>query len=156
MKYNEKYDRYVSKGGLVYRYDKKKDRLILSNQYYVHGYLVHNMKKDNRFIHLLVHRLVWETFNGEIPQGYEIDHINGVRDDNRLENLRCVTHAENINNPLTRNHISESKKGNIRSEFGAKFKEHFGITYYENTKLYKREQWWYLHHNKTCRWEKNV
>ena len=28
MKYNEKYDRYVTKGGLVYRYDKKRDRLI--------------------------------------------------------------------------------------------------------------------------------
>lgn len=29
MRYNEKYDRYVTKGGLVYRYDKKNDKLIL-------------------------------------------------------------------------------------------------------------------------------
>lgn len=31
MKYNEKYDRYVTKSGLVYRYDKKTDRLIQCN-----------------------------------------------------------------------------------------------------------------------------
>ena len=29
MQYNEEYDRYVTKGGLVYRYDEKKGKLIL-------------------------------------------------------------------------------------------------------------------------------
>ena len=46
-------------------------------------------------------RIMWEAFNGEIPVGMEIDHINTIRDDNRLENLRMVTHKENCNNPLT-------------------------------------------------------
>ena len=106
-----------------------------------------------------VHRLVYETFVGEISNGYEIDHINTIRDDNRLENLRCVTSYENNNNPLTRKHRSEAQKGNqyrkgiTRSEFGIKFKEHFGITNYENPKLYHRELTWYKRHNKVCRWE---
>ena len=43
-------------------------------------------------------RLVWNTFNGDIPEGMEIDHINTVRDDNRLSNLRLVTHKENCRN----------------------------------------------------------
>lgn len=44
----------------------------------------------------LVHRLIWETYNGEIPEGFEIDHINRNKLDNRLENLRLLTHKENL------------------------------------------------------------
>ena len=33
------------------------------------------------------HRLVWIMHFGEIQKGYEIDHINHVRSDNRIENL---------------------------------------------------------------------
>lgn len=48
-----------------------------------------------------VHRLVWEAFVGKIPDGMQIDHINTIRDDNRLINLRCVTCSENHANPIT-------------------------------------------------------
>lgn len=44
-------------------------------------------------------------------------------------------------------------KGNMRSEFSRKFKEHFGITHYQNTKLYNKEYLWYRKHNNKCRWE---
>lgn len=46
----------------------------------------------------LVHRIVWEMHNGEIPYGLCIDHINGVRNDNRICNLRLVTVSENNRN----------------------------------------------------------
>ena len=36
------------------------------------------------------HRLVWEAAHGPIPSGFQIHHVNGVRTDNRLENLECV------------------------------------------------------------------
>ena len=51
--------------------------------------------------HVLTHRLVWEAFFGEIPEGYEIDHINTIRNDNRLSNLRITTHKANCNNPAS-------------------------------------------------------
>jgi hypothetical protein len=44
----------------------------------------------------LVHRLVWESVNGEIPAGYEINHKNGNKRDNRIENLECVTPSQNV------------------------------------------------------------
>jgi hypothetical protein len=37
------------------------------------------------------HRLLWKVFKGEIPPENTIDHINGVRHDNRLTNLRLGT-----------------------------------------------------------------
>ena len=43
------------------------------------------------------HRLVWLYVNGEFPNDF-IDHINGIKNDNRIVNLRDVTHAENLKN----------------------------------------------------------
>lgn len=43
------------------------------------------------------HRLAWLYLHGSFPQN-QIDHINGVRRDNRLSNLRCVSNAENGRN----------------------------------------------------------
>ena len=64
----------------------------------------------------IAHRLIWQVFNGEIPEGMEIDHINTDRLDNRLDNLRLVTPSENKRNPLTIEHykISNRNKGAIR------------------------------------------
>lgn len=41
------------------------------------------------------HRVVWEMFNGPIPEGLVINHINGVRGDDRIENLELVTTVVN-------------------------------------------------------------
>lgn len=62
---------------------------------------------DGKIYHFQLHRLIWMEANGQIPSGYEIDHINTVRDDNRISNLRIMTHQENSNNPLTLQHFSE-------------------------------------------------
>lgn len=45
-----------------------------------------------------VHRIIWEIHNGPIPDGLQIDHINGIRSDNRIENLRVATGRENSQN----------------------------------------------------------
>lgn len=41
------------------------------------------------------HQIIWIMTNGEIPIGMQIDHLNGVRDDNRLCNLRLVSRRQN-------------------------------------------------------------
>jgi hypothetical protein len=42
------------------------------------------------------HRFIWEYFNGPIPKGLQINHINGLKTDNRLKNLELVTPKENM------------------------------------------------------------
>lgn len=44
------------------------------------------------------HRIIWEMHNGEIPKGMQIDHINRVRCDNRIKNLRLATNQSNQRN----------------------------------------------------------
>ena len=49
-----------------------------------------------------IHRLVYLAFRGPIPENMVIDHIDGNRNNNSLDNLRCVTQANNVQNPNTK------------------------------------------------------
>ena len=55
------------------------------------------------------HRIIWLLYTGG-PLG-EIDHINGDRSDNRIANLRSVTHAENCKNAARRSDNSSTAIG---------------------------------------------
>ena len=50
---------------------------------------------QNGFKSLSVQRFVWECFNGIITGDKVIDHINNIRDDNRLCNLHLMTQQQN-------------------------------------------------------------
>jgi hypothetical protein len=43
----------------------------------------------------LIHRIVAEAFLGPCPHKWEVDHKNGIKTDNRVENLEYVTSSEN-------------------------------------------------------------
>ena len=45
---------------------------------------------------IAAHRFIWITINGKIPNGFQINHINGNTRDNRLLNLEVVTATENV------------------------------------------------------------
>ena len=142
MRYNRKTDRYVSKEGLIYRYDSYQDKLILCSLSTTRGYSTFGSHGKT----YTVHRIVWETFKGEIPEGMEIDHINAVRSDNRLENLKCVTHTENCHNPHYTAKLSKRNKGNKyalgNGKYAKRFHDHFGVWPYEHMKLYEREMYY--------------
>lgn len=80
------------------------------------------MQIDGKFYS--VHRLVYETFFGEIPEGMVIDHINGIRDDNRIENLRCITQSENAMNAQSNGHKCQHKVGQYEINSDVLIKEY--------------------------------
>lgn len=45
-----------------------------------------------------VHRIIWVLHHGEIPEQMAIDHIDGNRSNNSIENLRCTTYSINAKN----------------------------------------------------------
>ena len=61
------------------------------------GYLFHMVRKhgQNGQKGYYVHRFVYECFNGIIPDGKVIDHVNNIKDDNRLCNIQLMTQQEN-------------------------------------------------------------
>lgn len=83
---------YIKETGLVRKIDsfgnlrevKTKDK---------NGYLFFNFNRKK----YTVHRVVWFYENGEWPE-LLIDHINGIKTDNRIENLRLATISQNLQN----------------------------------------------------------
>lgn len=67
--------RYFNSSGYVMVYDRSHLR-VCSN-----GYVREHIK-------------VWMGANGDIPQGYLIHHINGIKSDNRLVNLSCIPRGQ--------------------------------------------------------------
>lgn len=56
------------------------------------------------------HRLAWIFISGAMPR-WQVDHINGVRDDNRSANLRDSMQSENNKNRVNQKNSSSKLKG---------------------------------------------
>ena len=62
-----------------------------------HRYLYVGLYKNGKQQLFRVSRLIWSAFNGPIPEGMQVNHINEDKTDNRLVNLNLMTPKENIN-----------------------------------------------------------
>jgi hypothetical protein len=77
-------------------YDTKLEK-FLKFQINRDGYLVVTLTNDlNKRITLRIHRLMALAFISNPDNKPEVNHKNGIKTDNRLENLEWCTHAENI------------------------------------------------------------
>ena len=82
------------------------------------GYIMMNWKlPDGKRRFLRLHNVVWETHNGPVPIGLEIDHMDMNKANNLITNLRLVTHAQNIR-------LAREQLGNWSAEALTKIKPH--------------------------------
>jgi hypothetical protein len=68
-------------------------------------------------------RLIWVYHNGDIPDGLYVDHINRIKEDNSIDNLRLVTHQENL--------FNSKSKGYYFNKVAKKYQAYIRV----NTKL---------------------
>lgn len=84
----------VSDEGQVY---SMKSKRLLTISDHGDGYKTVALKKEGKPKHPFVHRLVYEAFVSLIPKGYEVNHKDENKSNNRLDNLELLTHWENVN-----------------------------------------------------------
>lgn len=78
----------VDADGRVWRNDRRAENRT-------GGYLQVKVMIAGKRYYTCAHRLVWRALVGPIPHGMVVNHINGVKDDNRPSNLELVTYSEN-------------------------------------------------------------
>lgn len=62
-----------------------------------YGYYSVSLSGHGRTTTTTAHKIVAEAFYGKRPEGLVVNHKNGIKTDNRIENLEFVTHKQNIN-----------------------------------------------------------
>ena len=98
-KYNPSIGKIMSVGG---RRGGHKEDYVLGEYLDSSGYPMVILRVNGDSKTFKVHRLIAEN---ELPNpnGYtDVDHKNGCKTDNRVENLHWCTHSENVNNPITK------------------------------------------------------
>ena len=116
------YENYlIYNDGLVF--SKKRNKFLKPNlnQY---GYYQLSLCKNNKKKTFRIHRLVALHYIPNPQNKLEIDHINRIKTDNRVENLRWVTHSENnlnkdliITNTSGFKNIKKQKNKNCKQGF---------------------------------------
>jgi DNA-directed RNA polymerase specialized sigma subunit len=91
----------ITKKGDIFSYKQKKKRKLKQQKasqskkgYFQVRLFNEEFKKGKLFY---VHRLMYETFVGEIPEDREIDHIDGDTSNNNIDNIQILSRRENIN-----------------------------------------------------------
>lgn len=74
------------------------------------AFLCRNSKREHYKWHRIIAKTFPELIEGEWFEDAEIDHCNGVKTDNRPNNLRWVSHSDNMNNPITKTKATSKKQ----------------------------------------------
>lgn len=83
---------------------------VLSSRKNKRGYMIISLMPEKKVITRRVHRLIAQTFINNPKNLPQVNHKNGIKHDNRIENLEWVTSSENIKHAYD-NGLKISRKG---------------------------------------------
>jgi hypothetical protein len=107
---------YNPKNGLVY--NKKGKTIIRKNE---NGYIFIGIENSKiGFINLKAHQFAWYWVNKKCVEC--IDHINGIKNDNRICNLRVLTHQKNLWNTKAKGYSWSKKNKKWYAKIGYNYK----------------------------------
>lgn len=79
------------------RIKNNKTNNLLKGKINLKGYVEFCLSINGNKKSFLGHRIIYEVFKGNIPDNYVINHIDGNKTNNKLENLEAILPSENIN-----------------------------------------------------------
>lgn len=129
---------FVDENGNIFSYPKKTRkgiRQIFANLG-KNGYLMIDLCKDKKIKKHLVHRLIAETFLENPLNKEQVNHINGIKNDNRLVNLEWNTRSENQLHSIKIGLRSTQGKKNSQS----KLNEQQVLLIFNDKRIYKEIQ----------------
>ena len=106
----------VSSLGRVKRTYKNKKERILKIYLRKDGYFQIQLSNQSKFKQFLIHRLIAHAFIPNPDNKPFINHINGVRNDNRIENLEWCTNKENIHHAIKNGSRNDKGENNPNSK----------------------------------------
>jgi hypothetical protein len=83
---------HASSLGRIRRIFKKHHRII--NTSHKHGFARVAFSLEGKSYFRSLGRVIYEAFNGPIPDGFQIDYIDGDKKNNRLDNLDLISRSE--------------------------------------------------------------
>lgn len=106
-------------GDLTYSYDehgrlhKRRGKGYLKQFPDKDGYLRYSLEQGTKTVNVNVHRIVWTIFNGEIPEGMTVDHIDNDKSNNVITNLQLLTAEDNAIKGNARKWIAVDRNNNL-------------------------------------------
>ena len=107
--------------------------IILKQSTLTAGYKQVSLSKDGKVVSRLVHRLVAQAFLPNPEDKPEVNHINGVKTDNNINNLEWSTRSENQLHSITAG--LRSAEGTKNSQ--AKLNDEKALLIFNDTRMYK-------------------
>lgn len=146
----------ITRNGIVFSVDRKTDSgkgylknikgLILKPRKNRYGYIEVVLYCNGIRKVITVHRLVAKTFIPNPDNKKTINHKNGIKQDNRVENLEWNTHSENITHAYRC--LKRTKNNPSKGKFGVNSKSHKSVMQLKNGHLIKK--WTYMGETKTA------
>jgi hypothetical protein len=127
----------VSNYGRVKSFHKKEPRIIKPGKD-KDGYLQFCLSMNGNKLMRKVHRKVAETFIHNIDNKKCVNHINGIKDDNRVENLEWCTNSENMQHAKRSGLINQTGSNSVKAKLTLNDVDMIRKLYKEN-KIYQKE-----------------